>query len=102
MNMRYLKNVVTLHLNPEKCVGCGLCTQVCPHGVFALENGKAQIKDYDACMECGACASNCAFAAITVKKGVGCAYAVIQGMLTGGEPSCDCSPKDDPDKPCCC
>ncbi len=88
--MRYLAGVVTLELDEEKCIGCGMCTEVCPHAVFALENGKARIVDRDACMECGACERNCAVEAITVKAGVGCAAAVISGMVRGTEPGCDC------------
>ena len=30
-------------------------------------------------------------ALISVKPGVGCAAAIINGILTGSEPSCDCS-----------
>jgi len=63
--------------------------EVCPHGVFVLENSKAAVFDKNGCMECGACAKNCPVGAITVDAGVGCAYAVIMGWLTGGEPSCD-------------
>jgi len=91
MNNKYLKNVVTLTLSAEKCVGCGICTDVCPHGVFCIEGKKAQIKDKNRCMECGACAKNCLTKAISVDAGVGCAAAVIWGWLTGNEPSCDCS-----------
>jgi NAD-dependent dihydropyrimidine dehydrogenase PreA subunit len=88
--LRYLENVVTLKLDPSKCTGCGMCEDVCPHGVFAVENGKARILDRDACMECGACARNCAAEAVSVKAGVGCAAAVIAGKLRGTEPACDC------------
>ena len=28
--MAYLKDVVTLDLNEEKCVGCGMCEMMCP------------------------------------------------------------------------
>lgn len=96
MRLRYLKNMATLKLNMEKCVGCGMCVNVCPHGVFELNEGKAQIVDLDGCMECGACLKNCAFSAIAVSPGVGCASAIIKGLLTGSEPSCDCS-----DGECC-
>jgi ferredoxin len=71
-----------------------MCTDVCPHGVFILENGKAAITDRDACMECGACEKNCPFTAVEVKTGVGCAAAVMNGLLTGEEPSCGCSTND--------
>ncbi len=95
MSLRYLANVATLRLDPDKCTGCGVCTEVCPQGVFAMESRKARIIDLDACMECGACALNCAFGALTVHAGVGCAAAVINGMLRGGEPNCDCGPSTD-------
>ena len=91
MTMSYLKNVVSLSYSESKCVGCGLCAIVCPHGVFALEVRKAKVLNRDACMECGACALNCPSKAIRVNSGVGCAYAFINGWLTGGEPNCDCA-----------
>ena len=94
MKYKYLKNVATLKLDQNKCVGCGMCLEVCPHNVFILNKGKAQISDLDSCMECGACLKNCAFSAITVSSGVGCASAIIKGLLTGSEPSCDCSGGD--------
>ena len=89
--MKYLHGVSTLRHYPEKCTGCGRCTEVCPHGVFEIDGKKARVTDKDLCMECGACEKNCAFGAISVTPGVGCAAAVINGMIKGGEPSCDCS-----------
>ena len=91
MKHKYLKNVATLCLADEKCIGCGRCAEVCPHGVFAINERKAQINDKDRCMECGACAKNCPVSATAVDAGVGCASAVIMGWLTGSGPSCDCS-----------
>ncbi|HAM51505.1 MAG TPA: ferredoxin [Nitrospiraceae bacterium] len=91
--MKYLSNTATLELFPERCVGCGRCLEVCPHEVFALEDGKAVILDKDRCIECGACVNNCAFGALIVDKGVGCAAALINSMITGGEPSCGCDDK---------
>jgi NAD-dependent dihydropyrimidine dehydrogenase PreA subunit len=84
----YLKNVVTLGLDEDKCIGCGMCEKVCPHAVFAMNERKALIVDRDACMECGACAQNCPVDAIEVMAGVGCAAAVIQGSIAGTEPAC--------------
>lgn len=96
--MQYLKNVATLKLDTTLCTGCGMCTTVCPHAVFEVQNGKARIMDLDDCMECGACALNCKSGAIRVKAGVGCAAAVLNGLLYGTEPSCDCS---NDSKNCC-
>ena len=90
MALQYLSNVSTLTFAEDKCVGCGRCAEVCPHGVFRIVDGKALLVDKDACMECGACALNCPAQALAVQAGVGCAAAIIWGWLTGNEPSCDC------------
>ncbi len=88
--LRYIDGVVTLKLDTERCTGCRLCIAVCPHAVFHMAGGRARIVDRDACIECGACARNCAAGALSVDPGVGCAAAVIQGWLSGSEPTCGC------------
>lgn len=80
---RYLSNVATLRLDHETCVGCGLCLTVCPHNVFTLQAGTANVVDLDSCMECGACALNCPVKAIFVDAGVGCASGMINQWLAG-------------------
>jgi len=97
MKHKYLKNVATLNLMAEKCIGCGKCTEVCPHNVFSISDKKAQINDINSCMECGACKMNCPVNAISVEANVGCAAAIINGWFTGSKPSCDCSGSGD----CC-
>ncbi len=92
---RYLEDATTLVYDVEKCIGCGVCPTVCPHGVFGFEEGKAKLGDRDLCIECGACAKNCPVQAISVNPGVGCAMAILQGWITGKEPSCDCGPEGD-------
>jgi len=87
---RYLKNVTTLTFDADKCIGCGRCVEVCPHGVFDLSDNRALIADRDSCMECGACAMNCAAGAIDVNAGTGCAAAIILSWFSGKEPSCSC------------
>ena len=89
--MTYLSDVATLKFDAGKCTGCGMCLEVCPHQVFRPNGGKrVEIRDRNACMECGACSRNCAFGAIEVQTGVGCAAAVINAMLgrTGGACCC--------------
>jgi len=86
----YLKDVVTLTLDEEKCIGCGVCLIVCPHAVLSMNAKHARIRNRDACMECGACALNCPTGAVTVDAGVGCAAAIINTALGRKESSCCC------------
>ena len=97
--MKYLKNVSSLRFFAEKCTNCLICIDVCPHEVFAVKNKKVGVVGKDLCMECGACALNCKYGAISVNSGVGCASGIINGMLSGGAPSCDCGSSSS--KECC-
>ena len=110
----YLKDVVTLDLDQEKCVGCGMCLIVCPHEVLSMNNRHVRIENRDLCMECGACARNCPTDAVTVQAGVGCAAAVINAALGRNASSCCCVIEQDecarsgvkelnvPDRSSCC
>ncbi len=88
--LRYIDGVATLQLDEAACVGCRMCEKVCPHGVFAVDQGKARILDRDVCMECGACARNCPSDALSVNPGVGCAANVIQSWIGGSKSFCTC------------
>lgn len=102
-HLTYLGNGKSLAINADRCIGCGLCLDVCPHAVleFQPKAGSTKAKVFPAwrerCMECGACKQNCPVGAISVSTGVGCVAAIINGMKTGGAPSCDCSSGSD----CC-
>ncbi|THB64429.1 MAG: 4Fe-4S dicluster domain-containing protein [Desulfovibrio sp.] len=87
-NIRYLPGVTTLRLDPEACVGCGACAEVCPHSVFRVEDRKARVVDRDACMECGACALNCPTDALAVDPGVGCAAYIIASWFKTKDGGC--------------
>ncbi|MBC8255229.1 MAG: 4Fe-4S binding protein [Ardenticatenia bacterium] len=91
-------NINTLRYDSELCNGCGMCTMVCPHAVFAPNGRVAQLVRPEACMECGACQVNCSTGAISVDSGVGCAAAMILAALTGKE---EVSCGGDTDASCC-
>ena len=92
MTRRYLSGVTTLEYDRARCTGCGRCAEVCPHGVYVLEDKKARLTDRDLCMECGACARNCAAGAIAVRPGVGCAWAILRSryLKRGKQAACCC------------
>lgn len=100
--MHYLKGVSTLNIDTGKCTGCGRCMQVCPRNVFVLLDRKAVIVDRDRCIECGACRRNCEWNALSVTAGVGCAQALFNAMITGGEPVCGCGGEGGEKSSGCC
>ncbi|RKZ09365.1 hypothetical protein DRQ25_06725 [Candidatus Fermentibacteria bacterium] len=99
--MIYLRNVVSLELDRDKCTGCGLCLKVCPHNVLARNGDCVQIVNQDACIECGACAMNCESEAIRVQSGVGCAGAILRVMIGLTSTPC-CGPSDESCRTSCC
>jgi NAD-dependent dihydropyrimidine dehydrogenase PreA subunit len=98
--MKYLAGVATLELLSDLCTGCGRCLEVCPREVFARDGKIVRVLDRDRCIECGACMMNCPSGAIRVEPGVGCAAALISGMIRGGEPRCGCGGEGS-DESCC-
>ncbi len=82
-SLRYIGGVATVTLDEQRCVGCEMCINVCPHEVFCMKENRAAIVDRDGCMECGACATNCPVEAISVTPGVGCASLIIHRWLKG-------------------
>jgi NAD-dependent dihydropyrimidine dehydrogenase PreA subunit len=101
--MKTVERINTLLYFPRLCTNCGMCSLVCPQGVFAPGETVARMVNRDACIECGACALNCEADAIQVQAGVGCAAAMIQSALTGRkEVSCGADCNSDSSSSNCC
>jgi len=56
-----------IHIDEEKCDGCGLCAEGCPEGALQLIDGKARLVSDITCDGLGACVGECPRGAITVE-----------------------------------
>ena len=54
----------------EDCIGCGICTKVCPAGCIHMENQRA-VRTGENCQACYACVHACPKAAIKMKSIMG-------------------------------
>ncbi|MFX1450092.1 MAG: ferredoxin family protein [Promethearchaeota archaeon] len=58
-----------IKVDMDKCTGCGTCVDVCPSGVYELDDaaGKTKVIAEDECIECLACQDQCPEGAIEVE-----------------------------------
>ena len=54
-----------IHIDEEKCNGCGACVTACHEGAIGLVNGKAKLMRDDYCDGFGDCLPGCPTGAIT-------------------------------------
>ena len=63
-----------IHINQDKCNGCGACAAACHEGAIGMVNGKAQLLRDDYCDGLGDCLPHCPTDAITFEEREAAAY----------------------------
>ena len=63
-----------IHIDEEKCNGCGACVNACHEGALAMVDGKARLMRDDYCDGLGNCLPECPTGAITFTEREAAAY----------------------------
>ena len=63
-----------IHIDEEKCNGCGLCAKACHENAIGMVNGKAKLLRDDYCDGLGDCLPTCPTGAITFVEREAAAY----------------------------
>jgi len=57
-----------IHIDEEKCTGCGICVPACAEGAIQIIDGKAKLIGENLCDGLGACLGDCPEGALTIEE----------------------------------
>lgn len=84
-----------IHIDDDKCNGCGRCAEACHEGAISMVNGKAKLMRDDYCDGLGTCLPACPTGAITFVEREAAAYdekAVLENKRLAEKPlACGCA-----------
>lgn len=63
-----------IHIDEDKCIGCGACASACHEGAIEMVDGKAKLMREDYCDGLGDCLPSCPVGAITFEEREAPAY----------------------------
>lgn len=86
-----------IHIDDDKCNGCGRCAEACHEGAISMVNGKARLMRDDYCDGLGDCLPACPTGAIAFVEREAAAYdekAVLENKSLAEKPlACGCAGK---------